>query len=292
MIHQPSLGMIFIVPLHVYIGWVNLKIIVQIQFDACFYSSLGMYSENCLIFAGMKPAQLVHHANPLAQQGSLQAQVLQLRSTLDAVTSQVRAFEALLQSELAREIILEQELTVLYKSRKAEKKAKRLAQKQKGKNHVEPVGLKAQKQTSSAPVLNAEESKEKKRLYREAMLLVHPDKFSMNADKVDLATALTTRLIEIYKHEDLATLVAYHAHLFHHTHLSEEPKMVADKGSKTAPDAYLQMQLAQLKKQLAAMMSRYSYHVLTTYEHPATFVDELKAYYRDRIRKLKRRTRT
>ena len=251
-----------------------------------------MYAENWLIFAGMKPDQIVRPAHPVGHQRPLQEQVQQLRSKLEALTAQVNAFEALLQSHLINEIIEEQELSILYKEQKAEKKAKRLAQKKKGKNYVEPVGLLAQKQPSTASAINPSESKEKKRLYREAMLHVHPDKFSMNADKVDVATSLTTRLVEIYKQEDLATLVAFHAHLLNNAGLTKDAthsSKVSD--SSVAPDAYLLMEKAQLEKALDAVKSKHSYHVLTTYEDPSSFIEELKAYYQDRIQKLKRRTR-
>ncbi len=163
----------------------------------------------------MKQDQLISAENSAQQQNSLKAQIAQLKLELEDVSNKVDAFEALLRSQLTRELIEIQELSVLYKAQKSEKKAKRLKQKRKGKKYVEPVGLKIQSQTRVVtPTLSDDDLKEKKRLYREAMLHVHPDKFSMNDDKVDLATALTTKLVGIYKNEDLATLQAYHAYLF------------------------------------------------------------------------------
>lgn len=239
----------------------------------------------------MKEDQLIRTAFSNVQSGSLHEQITDLQKELDDISSKVDAFEALLQSHLSNEIIEEQELSILYKAQKAEKRAKRLAQKKRGKNYVEPVGLKVQKQPSLASALNDEESKEKKRLYREAMLHVHPDKFSMNTDKVDLATELTTRLVEIYKHEDMATLVAFHAYLLKNSELTDDEQSLQSIDRSVSPDAYLLMEKARLDKALAGVKSRHSYHVLTTYEDPSTFISELKTYYQDRIQKLKRRTR-
>jgi uncharacterized protein involved in tolerance to divalent cations len=50
-------------------------------------------------------------------------------------------------------------------------------------------------------------------------------------------------------------------------------------------------QKAQLEKALAAVKNKHSYHVLNTYNDPSTFVNELRAYYQDRMQKLRRRTR-
>lgn len=245
-----------------------------------------------MIFAGMKQDQLIGTVTPTARHNALKDQIAQLQGELNTITVKVDAYEALLQSHLTSELITEQELSVLYKAQKSTKTAKRLAQKKKGKNYVEPVGLRQQIKSTATKAVAATESKEKKRLYREAMLHVHPDKFSMNDDKVELATELTTRLVEIYKQEDLATLVAYHAHLLNNVGLTEDVSPSSHPSDQTtSPDAYLLLEIAQLEKALEAVKSRHSYHVLTTYADPSSFIDELRAYYQDRIHKLRRRTR-
>ncbi|HUH46123.1 MAG TPA: hypothetical protein VLZ54_03135, partial [Arenibacter sp.] len=55
---------------------------------------------------------------------------------------------------------------------------------------------------------------------------------------------------------------------------------------------YLILERNKLKKELEIAKNRHTYKVLTTYEDPMLFPEELKAYYQDRILKLKRRTRT
>ncbi|MFT6855589.1 MAG: hypothetical protein ACJA0X_001563 [Cyclobacteriaceae bacterium] len=242
----------------------------------------------------MKQDQLIGAENSTKQQNSLKGQIAQLKIELGDVSNKVDAFEALLRSQLTRELIETQELSVRYKAQKSEKKAKRLKQKSKGKKYVEPVGLKIQSQTRIAtPTLSVDDLKEKKRLYREAMLNVHPDKFSMNDDKVDLATALTTRLVDIYKNEDLATLKAYHAHLFSNVDFTKNGTASVRKMELSiSPDAYLIKEKAKLEKELKVIRKRHTYLVLTTYKDPSVFIGELRSYYQDRINKLKRRTRT
>ncbi|MEQ8238501.1 MAG: hypothetical protein RIA69_04770 [Cyclobacteriaceae bacterium] len=241
----------------------------------------------------MKEDQIIRTEDGSGKQNSLKTEISQLKAELYEVTNKVDAFEALLRSHLTLEIVTSQELAVLYKAQKSEKKAKRLDQKRKGKRYVAPIGLTTQKQTVEKTQSNEDDLKEKKRLYREAMLHVHPDKFSMNDDKIDLATALTTRLVEIYKHEDLATLQAYHAHLFGNIELIKDAANSVNKiALATSPDAYLMKEKAELEHQLSLVKNRHTYFVLTTYQDPTAFIDELRAYYQDRINKLRRRTRT
>jgi len=108
----------------------------------------------------------------------LKAKIELLQSQLDEIEQKTTAFEAVLRSNLENQLIEEQELTILYKKIQQAKKEKRLNQKKKGKNYKEIIGLKV---IAESKVINTseDEQKEKKRLYREAMLHVHPDKFSM-----------------------------------------------------------------------------------------------------------------
>tara|TARA_Y100001980_G_scaffold45816_1_gene27184 strand:- start:50321 stop:51037 length:717 start_codon:yes stop_codon:yes gene_type:complete len=238
----------------------------------------------------MKQNQLVGTEPP---GNPLSAEIEQLKRKLELLTGKVDAFEAILRSHLSGEIVEVQELSVLYKAQKKAKKQKRLEQKRKGKNYVEPVGLKTQKRPSETLCDNEEDLKEKKRLYREAMLHVHPDKYAMDGDKTDLATELTTRLVAIYQHEDLDALKAFHAHLFSHAELPLKDVLESGKVTLSAsPHAYLVQEKEHLEKAIQTLKNKHTYHVLMTYKDPMTFVDELKEYYQDRIQKLRRRTRT
>ncbi|NKI27331.1 hypothetical protein HCG49_12225 [Arenibacter sp. 6A1] len=226
---------------------------------------------------------------PASDPSLLQGKIDKLTVELREVLQKVAAFENILRAYVADEIIAEQELSLLYKQQKKAKKEKRLSQKKRGKNFSAPQGLQPSKHTKPIQK-NPEEQKEKKRLYREAMLYVHPDKFSMQEEKLDLATEVTSKLIDIYQSGDLATLQAYHAHIFSgHALIASEPLL---KPTAMDGNAYLEMELQALQSQLAEVKGRYTYKVLTTYANPMSFKEELKAYYTDRLAKLRKRTRT
>jgi len=233
-----------------------------------------------------------HPINILSQNELLlQAEVKALAGQLVELEQSVSTFESALRSQLADELIEVQELTILYKEQKQTKKEKRLAQKQRGKNYQPPVALKVVPERISKKSSDANE-KERKRLYREAMLHVHPDKFNMNEEQSDLATEVTTKLIEIYKSGDLGLLEDYHAHIFSGNAMLkfvDKPKELQKKSSNSE---YLKREKERLLNEIELIKARYTYKVLTSYPNPMTFVKELKAYYIDRINKLKRRTRT
>ena len=226
---------------------------------------------------------------PHSQIQQLRAKIMDLRSELRDITDRTLAFESLLAAKIADYIIQEQELALLYKQQKKTKKDQRDEQRRRGKNYrptvdTLPVAIKVW------PQKDIGDQQEKKRLYREAMLLVHPDKFTMQVDKMDLATEVTTKLIEIYRSGDLETLQAYHAHIFSGNTLLA-PSAQPERTNRSGND-YLMLEWNNLKKELELAKGKHTYKVLTTYEDPMLFLDELKAYYQDRIYKLKKRTRT
>ena len=219
----------------------------------------------------------------------LKAKIKSIQQELNEIEQKTASFEAVLRSHLENELIEEQELTVLYKKMQLAKKEVRSAQKKKGKNFKEVEGLKVIAKKSSN-VNNEDEQKEKKRLYREAMLFVHPDKFSMHHEKIELATEITTKLIEIYQTGNLVALQTYHNHIFSGNAMLEFME-ISEKKATATEDSYLQNELIKLEKQLVLAKTKHTYKVLTEYENPLTFIEELKEYYHDRIFKLKKRTR-
>ncbi|MFZ2432155.1 MAG: hypothetical protein WAW57_13480 [Lutibacter sp.] len=227
--------------------------------------------------------------DPAQEQLLLKAKITLLEQELNDIEQKTIAFEAILRSHLTNEIIEEQELTVLYKKVQLAKKEKRFAQKKKGKNFMDLEGLKVISK-NNVNATNDVNQKEKKRLYREAMLFVHPDKFSMHGEKIDLATEVTTKLIEIYQTGNLAELQIYHTHIFSGNAMLQVPINSEINANATA-DFYLQNELKKLEKQLQVSKTKHTYKVLMEYENPLTFIDELKEYYQDRIFKLKKRTR-
>jgi len=219
----------------------------------------------------------------------LKLQLEQLQREFDEIEQRINDFKALLYSHLADEIVEVQELTVIYKDLKSLKKQQRTLQKQRGKNYTAPTGLKVVS-TLSKKTINPEDVQEKKRLYKEAMFHVHPDTFSMQPTKTELATEVTKKLIQIYKEGDLELLKAYHAHIFSDASLLEltEKATVKIHASETS---HIRIELDTLRAKLFQLKNSYLHNVLTDYENPYTFIDELKVYYRDKLTKLRKRTR-
>ncbi len=224
------------------------------------------------------------------EQLALKAHIKSLQDELADVEQRTSAFETMILSHISDLLIEERELSLLYKQLKQAKKAKRLEQKRRGKNYKHSTEL----QTTTPKVEikeTPEDEKEKKRLYREAILQVHPDKFSMNPDGEDLATEVTSKLIDIYKNGDLETLKNYHAHIFSGNAMSEFVDLSTVNQIYKEKDTYLQVEIEQLRKLLENAKAKHTYKVLTEYKNPITFVDELKEYYNDRLQKLRKRTR-
>ena len=136
------------------------------------------------------------------KQQLLKDQIEKVSKELELVQQETYQFESILRDSLSDLIIEEQELSVVYKELKRSKKLKRLQQKQKGKNFKENKNLSITPQKVSVKE-QEEDQKERKKLYREAMLHAHPDKFSLDHEKIELATKVTTQLIELYKNGEL-----------------------------------------------------------------------------------------
>lgn len=222
-------------------------------------------------------------------QNNLQHEIQILQLELNEILKKTQSFEMLLRSHVSDLIVESQELFILYKEIKKAKKNKRLEQKKRGKNYQEPKGLQII-HSNDKPIVATEEQKEKRRLYREAMLHVHPDKFHMSKLESEVATEVTSRLIEIYKTESLETLQAYHAHIFKGNigiHLSK----VASEVKGLVNDNYLQLEKERIIKEIASAKKQHLYTVLTEYDNPMSFITEIKDYYEDRIFKLRKRTR-
>lgn len=223
------------------------------------------------------------------EQLNLKAQIQVLKDELNLVENQTEQFEAKLRSILIDLIIEEQELSDLYRQMRKAKKEKRLEQKKRGKNYKEPKGIKL---ISKENITDSKgDKKELKRLYREAMLQVHPDKFSMQEDKMDLASDVTSKLIQIYKEGNLRDLQVYHSHIFSGNALLQDGDIDLSHTVVIQEDLYLKQKKEELEDKLYYAKNRQTYKVLLEYENPMLFADELKAYYTDRLLKLRKRTR-
>ena len=222
-----------------------------------------------------------------SEQAFLKNKIKEKTKELERLERLVLPFENNLVRALEMEIIEIQELTNLYKKLQKEKKEKRLSQKKKGKNYIAPVGL------IPVEIFEEEESetekKVRKSLYREAMVCVHPDKFSLDSKQKELATDVSGELIELYQNGSLEELTAFHAYVLSGDLI--DLKDVILVASAMGPNEYLEIQYQKITLALRAFKKKQTYIVLTTYSNPLDFLDELRTYYSDRIFKLSKRTR-
>lgn len=224
---------------------------------------------------------------------ALELEISQLESDLSALEHSLNTFEASLRGQLRHEILRIAELTALYKQHKQEKKAKRLEQKKRGKNYQEPSGIKQFRVQSPDPDrLSSDQLLQLKKLYKEAIVQVHPDKFAQEgSDKAGRANELTVQLNALYQQEDLEELSQFHQHILSGnamSHVSFEPASVLDTNAMIR---FLQKKKKALEDNQAQLRESTTFEVLSTYENPASFVDELREQFQQRIRQLEKRTR-
>ncbi|HSJ67040.1 MAG TPA: hypothetical protein VK921_05170 [Anditalea sp.] len=224
---------------------------------------------------------------------SLQSDITKLSESINEVKNDLEAFERIIHTRLDGEIRRLQELNILYKKNKQEKKQKRLEQKQRGKNYKaftlpKPIDPRQVHHSN----INAAEQKELRRLYKEAIVQVHPDKISHEGktDHINRATDLTAQLNTIYKSGDLEELLNFYQYVILGNSL-EDPEINMPEVDGDLRLAHLIKKKKALTKQLCDLKDSYTYGILTTYENPLTFIDELYIQLHERIKLMEKRTK-
>lgn len=220
---------------------------------------------------------------------SLKFDIRLREAELASILQRIATIETLLRSHLINEIIEEQELSVLYKQKQRTKKESRLEQKRRGKNYKEPTLPK--RLQSLQPASSHDDTALRKRLYREAMVQVHPDKYANHADTVNIASEVTVRLIDLYRNGTLSELQDYYSYIMSGTALVPHKLKISDDHETHDPEAYLKSEISRIDKMIAETKERHLYKVLEQYPDPMVYLSELKLFYQDRIAKLRKRTR-
>ncbi|EMR01572.1 hypothetical protein [Cesiribacter andamanensis] len=227
--------------------------------------------------------------------GLLQQEIREMETELESIKQELAPFEAQIHARLDGHMDRIQQLADLYKQQKREKKARRLEQKKRGKNWQEPTQLRTVQPSTEAPPAQADAiQRELRRLYKEAVVQVHPDKFvhAGEQERIQRATAITAQLNALYKRGDLEELI-------HFYHAIMGSTAVAEKGRGAAGlsvDPQLRLEALKRKKEevrqrLEQIRGSYLYTVLKTYENPLLFIDELQQQFEERIQQLEKRTR-
>ncbi len=221
---------------------------------------------------------------------TLKAEIRQREAELASILQRIAVMETLLRTHLINEIIEEQELSVLYKQKQRAKKESRQEQKRKGKNFKETTLPQRAKNPQTQPS-GIDETELRKRLYREAMVQVHPDKYANHGDTVNIASEATVRLIDLYRNGTLAELQDYCAYIMSGMALNLPRNMNNNTTAAPDPEAYLRAEIARIGKLIEEAKARHLYKVLEHYPDPMVYLSELQLFYLDRLAKLRKRTR-
>jgi hypothetical protein len=224
----------------------------------------------------------------------LEEEIRALEAELRQTEQQINAFTQRIRHQLAGQIQTLNELTELYKAQKKAKKEKRQQQKKQGKHYREPVFAVADRPPHAMVRRAAMEGvHELKRLYKEAIVRVHPDKFAGSDEKTaDRATEITTQLISLYQAGELDALRDYHEYILSGNAMAYTPFMPEKTPDPQRMRQFLHKKRDELRQRLHELRTSRLYEVLTTYDDPARFVEELRVAYAERIETFRKRTRT
>lgn len=216
----------------------------------------------------------------------LETELLRLETNINAFQSQIR-------SALLTQIQRIQELTIIYKNQKQAKKLKRLEQKKRGKNYKEPVGLKTNNASFTAQkFVSVNDQQELKRLYKEAIVQIHPDKFvDADDDLNERATAITVQLNEVYKNGDLEELNRLHEHIISGnalTYIPDQPETINDL---QAMMLFLRQKKQKLQQLLLEIKTSAIYELWVSRKDIPEMIKELKTEFDERIAVLQKRTK-
>ncbi|MCH6232360.1 hypothetical protein [Cognataquiflexum rubidum] len=224
----------------------------------------------------------------------LLAEISVLEENISIIGGEISTFENTLRQKLGLLISRLVSLNEKMKEKQQLKKAKRLEQKKRGKNYKEPVQVLSPKPTKKfTPESSEDEKQELRRLYKEAIVQVHPDKLgpSDEEDAVKTATDLTAQLNNIYKNGDLEQLLN-----FYQINIQGYSGETSNLAETVTVNPKIRLEALKTKKEslarkLKSLEANYLYHVLKTYDNPLTFINELELQFQEKIGKLEKRTR-
>ena len=228
------------------------------------------------------------------QLSRLQKEISALETDLKQVTNDLGAFTNVIHLRLDQEIRRLKELSELYKKQKRAKKLKRLEQKQRGKNYIAPTQLQTgQKPKQESSDASKEEQKELRRLYKKVVVQVHTDKINHGgeSEKIHHATTLTAELNGIYQRGDLEELINFYEYVILKSPIRDSEPSDFSLVDQRIRVAHLSKKKETLSQQLVDLKNSYTYGILTTYEDPLTFIDELYIQLHERILLMEKRTK-
>ena len=223
----------------------------------------------------------------------LEKEIALLEAELRELESNLNVFQTQIRSALSTQISRIRALTDLYKSQKQAKKLKRLEQKKRGKNYKEPLGLKVNNAFFTVPnLVSADDQQELKRLFKEAVVQIHPDKLiDANEELNQRATEVTAKLNEVYQSGDLEEMSRLHEFIISGNALTYVPDQAKTIKDIPAMIEFLQEKKRNLLHLIAEIKSSELYQLWTNGKGIETIIAELKLAFEHRIIIMEKRTR-
>jgi len=216
----------------------------------------------------------------------LEKEISALEKELQQIDTGIRSLQVQIHNRYRSEIARIHELGDLHKGQRKQKQEKRRDQKKRGKNYKEPLPDNniQEEHSQKSPV-----SHEIKQLYREAIVQVHPDKFvNEPEEKSKRSQELTIQLIDIYQKGDLEQLKLFHRYILSGSAMATAHDTGFDSPAK---GELLEKKRSDLLQAITEAKQSRFYEVITTYDDPQRFIDELSGYFSQRIVQLEKRTR-
>lgn len=225
---------------------------------------------------------------------ALKAEVKLLEQQLYELQKKLQPYQDLIYEQLQSEIRQLAILSELYKKYITDKKQKRKEQKWRGKNYKEPNNELKNYKTEKASRIKDKKDLDKpeiKKLYREAIIKIHPDKISHNSeeDAIQNATNLTAQLNKLYKNGDLDELKFFYYNLTNENlgkPIGMDEKLQAKEFHKLLVEKRL-----KLLSELEALKGSSLFYYFIQNKKPQEFVVDVRERLLIKIKKLKKRTR-
>lgn len=223
----------------------------------------------------------------------LEKEIVLLEAGLYELESGLNVFQAKIRSALLNQINRIRTLTDLYKLQKQVKKLKRLEQKKRGKNYKEEVGLKTNHASFiTQNLVSADEKQELKRLFKEAVVQIHPDKLTdADEDLNKRATAVTAKLNAVYQSGDPEEMSRLHKFIISGNALTYVPDQATTIKDILAMIQFLQDKKRKLLQLIGEIKSSEIYQLWTGEKELEEIVAELKFAFERRITVMEKRTK-
>jgi len=220
----------------------------------------------------------------------LEEEISFLEQEIQLDKSKIIEIENLVRFHLQDQLVLIQELEQIYKEEKRAKKEKRLEQKRKGKNYKEITGINPITKKNE-DVSDEVDEDELKRLYKGAIVKVHPDKFNLEEEKLERAHEVSSQLISFYQEKNLEGLKNLYDHIMSGNAMSYQVSQENSIVNSLQMIQFLENKKSSIKTELEKLKSSPLLSALNSYKTPLTFVTELRNQFDERIEILKKRTR-